>query len=299
MRNRGWACGWGVAFVFVALTQQGCAEEDTGTDAVSTSQALNARMSYSEQCTPFAALQWHRAAFYARAVGASNAFEQCLRNSMQANYVPVGGDPNADLPEAQRIDAVLKMYADFNNHIVLLCNPDASGLSVRPLGTYPGYEERVIRAGIGGGAVAAGGYHEAEPDWGDYDDPGNEFMPWQWRAGDPLHEFSHNHGYMDGGVPDIVDQCAAAIVQQSHRQCATKATTFPGCTRDQLYLLDSWSGTSADAQSSATCRCTTDPLRLVSFRRQQNGRRLSAIGGGGREIRTNETISLGPWQTFF
>ena len=284
--------GWGIVFALAGWAQVGCAVEDPGGDLETRSQAVNARISYGSMCTPFAALHWHRGAFYARTVGASNAFLQCLQNSMQDAYTPA------------EIAAVLKMYADFNNHVVARCDPNDLGLSVSPLGTYGSYDEKVINVGIGGGMaaglpVAPGGYHEAEPDWTDYSAAGNEFMPWVWRATDLLHEFAHAQGYPDGALIDIIDSCGAGVVTQSHRQCAMKATGNPACTRDQLYLLESWTGTNSTVQSSSTCKCTTDPLRLVSFRRTQSGTRLSAIDGGGREIRTNETTQLGPWQTFF
>lgn len=119
-----------------------------------------------------------------------------------------------------------------------------------------------------------------------------EFCASRWLGDD--------RAYYSRGEPSavyIADSCGGAIVQQSRTVCKRKATDGP-CAANELYLLKGWTGKSDDPQDpGAECGCVADPRTLISLS-GRNGR-LSAIDGGGREIRTSETTAWGPWQTFY
>ncbi|MEZ4247471.1 MAG: hypothetical protein R3B99_04440 [Polyangiales bacterium] len=99
-------------------------------------------------------------------------------------------------------------------------------------------------------------------------------------------------------IPYIVSGCSGSIFTQSEAQCAGGIFDNPLCGRGQLRLLVSWTGTSADAQTSTSCTCYADPRHTIALQ-TSTGHYLTAWEGGGDSIRTRVSERLGSWQTFF
>lgn len=169
-------------------------------------QALDGRIRYQSSCTPFNVALLERSMQYARTVASTPAFEQCVRNTMAQQYINCA-DPNKGLPLATQIDRAVQTIRYADNHLTFECS-HADGDAWAANQGYGTTGEHGIIIG-----------NANDPEYHDWDGlylaPGNEFMPWNFRAATMVHEFMHTHDYnhMDPachaeGACDDNPQCA-------------------------------------------------------------------------------------------
>lgn len=111
-----------------------------------------------------------------------------------------------------------------------------------------------------------------------------------------------DNAYYSRGDPSlayIITDCAHNLVVQSHEACG-KASA-PGVCSDwsALRFLSSWSGSAGQEQSNTgMCGCYDDPRKIVALRTNL-GQALTAVNGGGSDVRTDWSPTTGAWQWMY
>jgi hypothetical protein len=210
-RRRGAAGALGL-FALLAQACAGVEPDELGVELVGSeapadatplgagAHALDGRIRYQSNCTPFNAALLERSMFYARTVVGTPAFEQCVRNTLAAQYVNCE-DPHQGLPLATQIDRAMQILRNADNHLTFSCEhtPGDGWAHYQGHGTS---DEHAI--GIGDANDAS------YPDWvtlyGVAPGTADDYLPWNFRAATMVHEFAHTHdyGHMDPGclAPD-------------------------------------------------------------------------------------------------
>ncbi|MER2560904.1 MAG: hypothetical protein ABTQ32_09305 [Myxococcaceae bacterium] len=121
-----------------------------------------------------------------------------------------------------------------------------------------------------------------------------EFCAW-----DNLRDDRAYYSRGDPSLAYIITDCAHNMVVQSHEACG-KASAAGACTDwSALRLLASWSGNATQEQSNtAMCGCYDDPRKIVSLRTNL-GQAVTALNGGGSDMRTNWGTTTGAWQWLY
>ncbi len=180
----------------VALTLASCgplpddsAQTETPEDVES---ALTGGISYeSQQCSPFTISLVDRSMFYARTLSNSEAFNTCVRNTLQARYWNCG-DPNADKSKAQQIAAIMATLKSASNNLHFTCDRNGTAAASANYQGNSTTGQHTINT--------SGQYSERFNGWSGYGSSrSTRYQPWHWRAADMVHEFVHTHDYKHEG----------------------------------------------------------------------------------------------------
>ena len=207
----------------------------------------------------------------------SNAFDQCVRTSVENSYQRCIGDPFYSSPMDKQIQKVLEVSRSKNNTNVSCTG--GGGLASARLGEYAHTNDENFS-------------------WSDWLSRANKNLdnpicksnqtskthncrsakyPWPYSQGSEiiLHEVLHTHGYTHGAnsqtaaikacgyagssswnfqqntMPYIVDQCVSKVIKQSSNTCGEiRNCPFP----NQLNIVKNIDGNS--------CECISDPARI-------------------------------------
>jgi hypothetical protein len=305
-------------FLAIGVTV-GCGSVQEPEETAQKSDNLFGRTTYESSTDryvpPFTGAYLDRSMFHARTVAAAPAFRQCVANTMYLQYMNCGdpgpsSSPPVPADRTGQINAAWSRFQSWDNSM---------SFGLRPSSDFPGAG---ASAGDETGAntyathhvTVYGGYAADYPDWSWYAAP----QPWNWRADDMIHEYTHTLGYVHNGdpaqeaacaaannrasyyalgepsVPYIYGGCADSLITESARVCGDIHT---GCPAGQLRLLAGWGGTVQNAQAGA-CSCIEDPTHTIALRTNA-GFAVTANGGGGDAIMTNWSTRIGAWQWFY
>ncbi len=253
---------------------------------------------------PFPAAYAERALEKARIVASSNAFAQCVANTMQAQYMNCSDPNQGQSREFQIADAWETFKASQSVDVQILHTRAAGGSEWSgPDGAEYGTT----------GISVQGHYNEDFADWGWY----SGFQPWNYRTAGMIHEFTHQLNYWhtddaasraecaarngrasyealgEPSMPYIYGDCGGQVIEESYAQCPN------ACAPGQVRLLKSWTGTSSTTQPDGPCACVKDPRHVIALRSRTSGKVVTAVGGGNDEIRTDWSDNIGAWQWLY
>ncbi len=303
--------------LLLVITLTSCvAEEDLLSE---TGSEMNSKLVYesssSRYVEPLTAAVIERAMFHARVVGASDAFAQCVRNTMQERYM------NCDdvLPDSSRslqISAAWTRFRTWNNTMSFGSRPSSD--LPNALASAPRGQETNV---WGTHSMTLYDYFTRARDWAE--DYGT--YPWNSFGATMIHEYMHTLGYNhvdtvpyadpeaemaacaarngrssymalgNPAAPAIYSACAYWVMTRSENHCAG---IHADCASNELNLAASWRGTVDDYGVDGGCTCVRDPRRVFALR-TNTGQAITAPSGGGSSLSTNWSDSLGAWQWLY
>lgn len=120
--------------------------------------------------------------------------------------------------------------------------------------------------------------------------------PAEQQACATAHGRASYYEFGEPSAPYIYDSCAHHLIDYSESVCSGGVKS---CPPGQLRLRTSWTGKATDSQSGTACSCYRDPRHVVALRTHNTGQTVTAMNGGGGELRTNWATASGAWQWMY